>query len=99
MEEWRIRNFLISGRQRSKVAAALLERPKSAKELSRELGLSVQNIARIFREFEKIDLARNITAGKRNRVFLLTKDGKVTVRAMIKEKLIKLKNKKEGKLR
>lgn len=89
MEEWKLRRLILSGSARKNVFKSLIEKPKISKEIANDTKLLLSNVNRIIKEFEAVDLIKNLTPKeKRNRVFCLTKSSKKIAKELNEKNMI-----------
>jgi DNA-binding MarR family transcriptional regulator len=74
---WAKYGYTIASTYRTKIVSALLERPKTPKELAKELNLYLSHVSSTLSELLDKDIAYCINPSqRRGKVFTLTKEGK-----------------------
>lgn len=75
--DWKKFGYLIASKNRMKITKSLAEKPKTPKEISKELGLYISHVSSTLSQLEKTEIVKcHNPEQKRGKLFYLTQIGK-----------------------
>ena len=83
--DWELYSWVVRGNQRRKVMK-ILGKPKIPTEIKSEAKMSITNVSKVLRDFEKRGLVKCLTPQtKTGKVYALTDKGKIIRKEMVKK--------------